>query len=95
MAEVLEGPGQGQVVGLRGRGQDVVHPLGSLYREYRGGAAQSEHSESERWVTHWESAGGERWAMWAERRVGRETGRRPFAPERRRRRRLREVRVRF
>lgn len=32
MAEVLEGSGQGQVVGLRGRGQDVVHPLGSLYR---------------------------------------------------------------
>lgn len=32
MAEVLEGPGEGQVVGLRGRGQDVVHPLRSLYR---------------------------------------------------------------
>lgn len=32
MAEVLEGSGEGQVVGLRGRGQDVVHPLGSLYR---------------------------------------------------------------
>lgn len=32
MAEVLEGSGQGQVVGLRGRGQDVVRPLGSLCR---------------------------------------------------------------
>ena len=31
-AQVLEGSGQGQVVGLRGRGQDVVRPLGSLYR---------------------------------------------------------------
>lgn len=30
VAEVLEGPGQGQVVRLRGRGQNVVHPLGSL-----------------------------------------------------------------
>lgn len=30
MAEVLEGPGQGQVVRLRGRGQDVVGPLRSL-----------------------------------------------------------------
>lgn len=29
MAQVLEGPGQGQVVGLRGRGQDV-HPLASV-----------------------------------------------------------------
>ncbi len=32
MAEVLEGSGERQVVGLRGRGQDVVHSLGSLYR---------------------------------------------------------------
>ena len=31
MAEVLEGSGERQVVGLRGRGQDVVHPLGSFY----------------------------------------------------------------
>lgn len=30
VAEVLEGPGQGQVVRLRGRGQNVVHPLRSL-----------------------------------------------------------------
>lgn len=30
VAEVLEGPGQGQVVGLRGRGQNVVDPLRSL-----------------------------------------------------------------
>lgn len=29
VAQVLEGPGQGQVVGLRGRGQDV-HPLASV-----------------------------------------------------------------
>lgn len=36
MAEVLEGSGQGQVVGLRGRGQDVVGPLGSLYRGGQG-----------------------------------------------------------
>lgn len=37
MAEVLEGSGEGQVVGLRGRRQDVVHPLGSLYRGHGGG----------------------------------------------------------
>lgn len=36
MAEVLEGSGQGQVVGLRGRGQDVVRPLGSLYMGDKG-----------------------------------------------------------
>lgn len=40
MAEVLEGPGQGQVVGLRGRGQDVVHPLGSFYSGGRRGRGQ-------------------------------------------------------
>jgi len=46
VAEVLEGPGQGQVVGLRGRGQDVVHPLGSLYRGTAGGGSQRDGSHT-------------------------------------------------
>lgn len=43
MAQVLEGSGERQVVGLRGRGQDVVHPLRSLYSgtgEERGECSQ-------------------------------------------------------
>lgn len=44
MAEVLEGSGEGQVVGLRGRRQDVVHPLGSLYRGHGGGVMHCSQS---------------------------------------------------
>lgn len=53
MAEVLEGSGQRQVVGLRGRGQDVVHALGSLYR---GQVEEVVHCSQ--WTESWVNTGG-------------------------------------
>lgn len=58
MAQVLEGSGEGQVVGLRGCGQDVVHPLGPLYSDMGGsGAAQSVYRHKQHGVIHWERQG--------------------------------------
>lgn len=42
MAEVLEGSGEREVVGLRGWGQDVVHPLRSLYGGGKGGQGRKQ-----------------------------------------------------